>query len=502
MHKSWPIFAVLSTENMYFCGVLTTMKKIFQLFTLRRDERWPALVFGALFAVLHGLNVWRYWDLFSVVSSHYHRLFVGNFRFSGFDPLTYETISAWTPAYNVYRHPLLAFFLWPLNQLDQGLIMLTGLNLAQVIVCAVWVLAAVYSFVFLYRILREVVEVKQWDAYLLALLFFSFAYVLATIAVPDHFCLSLMLLLLTLYVAGHRQRQGKGMSVLEAFLLFFFTAGVSLNNGLKVFAAALLTNRWRFFRPKFLLLAVLLPAALMWGFARWEYRTFVWPKEMARKAAKARQVKRDHDAVWQQYVDSTGAKDTTEIRAEVNKIIRQKAIEKYRRDHRQVWNRNAGKPIAKGEFSRWTDISTPRWESTVENVFGESIQLHEDHLLQDVLRQRPVIVEYRHWWNYAAECLLVGLFVVGIWCGRRERFLWTALSFFALDAALHVGLGFGLNEVYIMTAHWAFVIPIAIGYLMRSARGPWLQLSRVVIFSLAVFLLVHNVQLMLQFMLK
>ena len=292
------------------------------------------------------------------------------------------------------------------------------------------------------------------------------------------------------------------MSVLEAFLLFFFTAGVSLNNGLKVFTAALLTNRWRFFRPKFLLLAVLLPAALMWGFARWEYRTFVWPKEMARKAAKARQVKRDHDAVWQQYVDSTGAKDTTEIRAEVNKIIRQKAIEKYRRDHRQVWNRNAGKPIAKGEFSRWTDISTPRWESTVENVFGESIQLHEDHLLQDVLRQRPVIVEYRHWWNYAAECLLVGLFVVGIWCGRRERFLWTALSFFALDAALHVGLGFGLNEVYIMTAHWAFVIPIAIGYLMRSASGPWLQLSRVVIFSLAVFLLVHNVQLMLQFMLK
>ena len=223
---------------------------------------------------------------------------------------------------------------------------------------------------------------------------------------------------------------------------------------------------------------------------------------MARKAAKARQVKRDHDAIWQQYVDSTGAKDTTEIRAEVNKIIRQKAIEKYRRDHRQVWNRNAGKPIAKGEFSRWTDISTPRWESTVENVFGESIQLHEDHLLQDVLRQRPVIVEYRHWWNYAAECLLVGLFVVGIWCGRRERFLWTALSFFALDAALHVGLGFGLNEVYIMTAHWAFVIPIAIGYLMRSARGPWLQLSRVVIFSLAVFLLVHNIQLMLQFMLN
>ena len=42
---------------------------------------------------------------------------------------------------------------------------------------------------------------------------------------------------------------------------------------------------------------------------------------------------------------------------------------------------------------------------------------------------------------------LVLLFIGGIWCGRRSRFLWMALGGFAFDMFLHMGLGFGINEV-------------------------------------------------------
>ena len=38
----------------------------------------------------------------------------------------------------------------------------------------------------------------------------------------------------------------------------------------------------------------------------------------------------------------------------------------------------------------------------------------------------------------------------------------------AFDMLLHLGLGFGLNEVYIMTAHWAFIIPFAMAYLFKT----------------------------------
>ena len=41
-----------------------------------------------------------------------------------------------------------------------------------------------------------------------------------------------------------------------------------------------------------------------------------------------------------------------------------------------------------------------------------------------------------------------------------------ALPWFAFDMVLHLVLGFGIIEVYIMAAHWAFVIPVAAAYLL------------------------------------
>nr|WP_232211161.1 DUF6080 domain-containing protein [Prevotella conceptionensis] len=48
---------------------------------------------------------------------------------------------------------------------------------------------------------------------------------------------------------------------------------------------------------------------------------------------------------------------------------------------------------------KWTDKDTPRLTSVVENVFGESIQLHRDHLLEDLFISRPVAVHYGHWFS-------------------------------------------------------------------------------------------------------
>ena len=156
---------------------------------------------------------------------------------------------------------------------------------------------------------------------------------------------------------------------------------------------------------------------------------------------------------------------------------------------------------------RWTDVTTPRWSSLVENVFGESIQFHEDHLLGDTLRSRPVIVKYNYWLNYIIEAVIVLLFFAGIWKGRRERFLWMALAGMALDLILHVGLGFGLNEVYIMAAHWIFVVPIATGYLLREERGKRKEergkrrVERVLLLILTVFLFCWNLSLYVQYLL-
>lgn len=170
----------------------------------------------------------------------------------------------------------------------------------------------------------------------------------------------------------------------------------------------------------------------------------------------------------QQYKDTAQVKDSADVAIAVKKIVKQKARDKYVRDHKQIWNKNKGKPIAKGEFSSWTDISTSRSETMVENFFGEAIMLHQNHLLGDVLRDRPVIVKYKSPVNYVVEGIIVILFILGLIAGRKSRFLWLTMMFFLFDFALHIGLGFGINEVYIMTAHYMYALPIAIGFLVEK----------------------------------
>ena len=110
--------------------------------------------------------------------------------------------------------------------------------------------------------------------------------------------------------------------------------------------------------------------------------------------------------------DSLGTADKAKIDAEVKKVITERARAKKQRDSKKIWNRNTGKPFMQGEFMRWTDKTTSRKDVIIECMLGEGIQLHKDHLLGDVLRNRPLIVRYDTttplgYVNYAVEAFLV-----------------------------------------------------------------------------------------------
>lgn len=478
------------------------MKKAFDIFKIRKEERWPALIALLVCIALNALTIIKYNDRFSQLSDNYHKLFVKAFHVAGFDPLTYAAVSQWNTEYNIFRHPLLAFFMYIPNQINQALMMLTGSNCAQYVVGIILVFCAFYSFIFLYRIFREVIGTGRFDANLLSAFYFSFAYVMVSAMVPDHFILSMMLLLMTLYISGVCIKKGRQLNIWQTVLLFIFTAGVSLNNGLKTFLAALFTDGKKFFRIKYLLLAVIFPSALIWACAQWEYRTYEWPKEMARHQAKMKKSKADHDKILQQYKDTAKVKDSAQIALAVKKIIKQKAHDKYVRDHKKIWNRNTGKPIAKTGFMSWTDKSTSRTSTLIENFFGESIMLHKQHLLGDVLRDRPVIVKYESPINYVVEGIIILGFLLGIIAGRKSRFLWLTMMFFLFDAALHIGLGFGINEVYIMTAHYMYALPIAISFLFLPSTHQKRQWAlRGLLIAITLYLWISNGYLLTSYML-
>ena len=504
-----PMFAVCVPIN--FLLVRFFLKRdgirMFGIFKVRREEWMVSAPLLTVFVGLHALLIARYYQLFTPLQTHYWDLIIRNFHLSGFDPITYVVVSDWQAGYNVFRHPLLAFFMYVPYMVNQGLMWLTGINCAIFVVAAMQVFAAFYSLVFLHRLLRQVMGLTLFDTRLLSLFFFSLAYVMLSAIAPDHFILSLFALLLTLLVAANHQQRYTAMPTWKALCLFVLTAGISLNNGLKVFVAALFTNGRRFFRPRFLFFAVLLPSTLIWAFARFEYKRFVWPDEVKRhqardkrKAAakkKAEEEARKRQLAWEEAVNDAKKKNPHNP-----KLPPRPTNTTAKKSPNNGAAAKMGKPMMQGEFMRWTDISTSRLQSSIENLFGESIQLHRDHLLEDMYKRRPVIVHYRWAINYVAEGLLVLLFVVGLWVGRRNKLLLMALAFAAMDWVLHVGLGFGLNEVYIMTAHWTYVLPLGLAALLLTATGRKRTLLRIAIGSLTLWLYAWNLYSTIDYLLN
>ena len=515
-----------------------------QLFSLRRHER-PVFLFALLLAVvLQAIIICRYNDIFTNPGPKYWAVFLHNFSVSGYDPITYSVVTDWTAKYNVYRHPLLAFFMAPLYWLNLGLTALTGVNCVQYVVAFFWILATAYAFLFFYRIVLNILcgsttlstapqaplrstrrgafvakrrkncaigallTAPQAQAMLLSALLFSFGHVLLAGMAPDHFILSMMMLLLLLLVSLEKLQQQRPFTIAEALIFFIIIAGITLSNGVKVFICVLLVN-WLTLSPKrdkisssdvetqtarvstpllngrgrgvgLVFLSLLFASALLWGIARAEYHYLVLPQEKIAHAKKAADKKRKQEAAarrkaeaektFQMLIDQAQATGDTSLFAQATH-----RLDSVRTAKPKVRRNPYGKPIAKGEFMRWTDITTSRWSSAVENLFGEGIQLHRDYALGDVLRHRPVIVNYRSPVQYIIEAFFLLLFLAGVWCGRRSRFLWIALACAAFDMLLHLGLGFGLNEVYIMSAHWIFVLPLAMTFLFKilapSLRG-------------------------------
>jgi hypothetical protein len=197
--------------------------------------------------------------------------------------------------------------------------------------------------------------------------------------------------------------------------------------------------------------------------------------------------------------------DTTSIMnpEEKQQTFERQYKQQLRKEAQERWeSMHKGLPIkGKSIFLRWTDVTTPRWDSMVENLFGESLMLHQDHLLGDTLRERPLIVTYRWWICYVVEAVIVVLWLIGVWLGRKSRFLWLTFAGFAFDMVIHLVLGFGLNEVYIMASHWAYVLPVGIAYLLKHGTSNIVRLTSYLLLLITVFLWLYNGTLLVGYLL-
>ena len=437
---------------------------IFNIFKVKKEERWLAFAMLAVFVTFNAM----------VIASHYHvytmeahggfwSVFTKNFRMSGYDCWSWITVSGGRIHFVTSRHPLYLTFLYPLYLLNDWLIQNVGYNFAVYFMAVIIVFSAFYAVLFMYRVFREVLELRRKDARLLTLLLFSFGHVLIPTMVPDHFVISLMLLSLTLYITGKKMKKGQLLTAWQSLVLTFFTAGMATSNGVKTLLAGLFTNGKKVFTCKFISIGVVLPLLLLLGIQQSQYYLLEVPQQAV----------------------------VSHIESETLKKNPQKVLE--HKKQRDEWQRtHLGQPVGDGVITKLMDVSTPRIPTIVENFFGESIQLHQRSLLMDVSWERPIFVEYNWSVNYIIEAFIVLLFIVGIVFSYKQRFFKMLLAWFACDLTLHLILGFAVTEVYIMTSGWAFIIPISYGYLLRQLSMKWRKVMRVTLIMLTIYLWIYN----------
>lgn len=431
------------------------------------------LLFAALncMMVMYAPSEWT--DIHVGAWTAFHR----GFELSGFDQATYIVISHWRPLYAHLRHPILLLIMWPFNQLNDWLRDEYGINCAIYIAGVIWTLASTVSWFTLYKIFRSIIGLRFLESLLLDFFFFSFAYVMLATFVPDHMMLSMTIILLMLYWSGKAMQKGKGIAAWKALLLYFFGMGITTTNGIKLWLIDIV-SRWKsqslFSIFKHSLLYLIPTIIIAVGYYYQEDISVQKERDYQRRIeAKAKQ----NDSL--QVAKKTAVVD----------------------DHVAVRKK---KQLIDNPLFEWTDVTIPIMPTVVENIFGEGLQLHSNYLLRDsnIENHRPVIVEYTAWYNYFVEILVVLLFVFGIIAGYRERFLWVCMIPFIFDMIIHAGLRFALTDVYIMTAHWAFVIPVSIAYLLKRLRNNTQVYNSAVLilFGLTIFLFAWNLSLIIKYL--
>ena len=454
----------LGYRSALACSHSWKSDNLIKIFKIRKDECWLTVVSLLIFTFFNALVIASHFKLYTLgAKGGFYTIFYKHFQMSGYDCWSWIAASGWRIHFETIRHPLLMTILYPFYLLDHTLIHLTGVNLTVFMIAVVLIVCAVYSFLFMFRVFHEVVGLNRSDSSLLTFLFFSFAHVLIPTMVPDHFVISMLLLTLTMYVAGMKMKTGKLFPAIWSFVLVFLSAGISATNGAKIILAGVFANGRRFFTWKNVLLGVVLPLALLLGIQRCQYHAVEVPQQEA--------IHKIEEAKWR--------KDSVHVMAH--------------QASRNQWLRSHGVVSSgKGLLTSMMNFETPRGKTLIENFFGESFQLHQQHLMEDLSWNRPVFVAYNWVLNYIVEGLIVGLFVCGIWRGIHSRFLQMLLTWFACDVTLHLIMGFGIGEVYIMTSGWAFIVPVSIAYLIKGMQEGPRKYLRIFLIILTLYLWLYN----------
>ncbi len=133
----------------------------------------------------------------------------------------------------------------------------------------------------------------------------------------------------------------------------------------------------------------------------------------------------------------------------------------------------------------------------VPDFFGHPLLISDLELRElhgeTVLRPTP----YACWAMELLPWGVVLLLLSMIWIGRRYPLAWAIPLYLAVDVAVHLVGGYGLDEAIIFGGHWVFLVPMALGWLYRVLPRQAYRYMDLALLLLSIYMCTHNLWVIL-----
>ena len=133
----------------------------------------------------------------------------------------------------------------------------------------------------------------------------------------------------------------------------------------------------------------------------------------------------------------------------------------------------------------------------VPDFFGHPLLISDLEMRElhgeTVLRPTP----YACWAMQLLPWGVVLLLLSMIWVGRRYPLAWAIPLYLAVDVAVHLIGGYGLDEAIIFGGHWVFLVPMALGWLYHMVPKQAYRYMDLALLLLSIYMCMHNLSVIL-----
>lgn len=331
-------------------------------------------------------------------------------------------------------HPLLMLFYYPFVLIGNALVYLVTFKAKTLLFVLLSSTMISMSCVYVFRYLREIIEIKRTVAYLITLFFAFFSTNLLLCFTPESFTLSAIFLAFNVYYNSSYIKKEKSPPFLSNIVLAdFILGGITLTNVAKGIVPVLFFKEKKIsILKKVVLLGVIFLAILS-------------------------------------------------IVQIISIVFLSKNFFESIFIHRESFTNSA---LSGSSFS----------QMVFTHFFGSAIFFPPmmNYTAYNSTMQYIIEGNYSYWWQYIFVALMLATIVASLIKNYKNPFVQMIFLLFLIDIIIHCVMKFGINQPFIYGAHWVYCIPLLFGWLYSKLKEK--QAKGFVVFLICMFigLIVNN----------